>query len=55
MEKMYSKASSEEVAPEMRVALTRASDCLDARRFAVDWEEAATLVGENEVGSALSV
>ena len=54
MGKVRSKARSEEVLPELRAGLKRASDRLDMERFSKELKEAVTLVGENEVGWARS-
>ena len=49
-EKVYDKARYEEVAPGMRVALSRASERLDAESFVKKLEDAVALLGEDEVG-----
>ena len=48
MEKVHSKAHSEEVVPEMQMALKSACDCKDL-------EESVTLAGANEVGITRSI
>ena len=47
-------ARSEETAPEMRVALKRASARLGVGRFSGGWHETITFVGGDEVGLAKS-
>ena len=49
---VYDKARCEDVAPEVRVALKRASGRVDTERFVKGLEEAVTLLGQNEVGLA---
>ena len=50
MEKVYQKARLEEVVPEMRVSLRRASDGLEVDDFDQELEESVTLANEGKVG-----
>ena len=50
MERAYKKARSEEVVPEMRASLNRASDRMELERFVKELEADAPLVEEGEVG-----
>ena len=53
--KVYRKAHSEKVAPEMRVASKRASDRLEVDRYVQDLEESGALANEDKVGLSLPV
>ena len=51
MENVHNKATSEEVAPEMRSTINEACKLLDARAFPVDLDDDSCLDGEEAVGS----
>ena len=55
MEEAHNKVCSQEVVPEMRVALWRASDRLGVYRYIRDPEESVTVANKDEAGLTRSV